>query len=443
MKRIRAAAVALVVIAAIVYLILDMDVEKADYGDSLRDEIAAAEELYQAQQDNIGNEEGMYAPYTLLSFKSQIDDAKKVLDDEQSEYNTEKDAYEALKEAEKAFKKGENKDVISKAEAEKLSEKGETAEYTVDFKEGQKLEYSISGKELKEPEAINLTAKEEGPYHEEINEILSELSLQGQVVSFYQEGSFGGKIQVKAPMYSEKKVKAYAYKVNLKKGTLAYVSDGAVDTKAQTVSFSVSEGGDYVVVTKKMHKDGKKKVVKIEEEEKKAGKGGDSSEKTGGKSDNAGGNSGSSGENSGQTPAVPAEKNIDVTIEIRCDTLANDLSKLENPALEAYVPADGTILPTTKVTVKEGSTVFDVLNKVCRNKGIQVESSYTPAYGSYYVEGINYLYEFDGGNLSGWMYKVNGWFPNYGCSSYTLKDGDKIVWVYTCDLGNDVGGGMS
>ena len=38
------------------------------------------------------------------------------------------------------------------------------------------------------------------------------------------------------------------------------------------------------------------------------------------------------------------------------------------------------------------------------------------------------------------MYKVNGWFPNYGCSSYKLEDGDTIVWCYTCKgLGTDVG----
>ena len=54
-------------------------------------------------------------------------------------------------------------------------------------------------------------------------------------------------------------------------------------------------------------------------------------------------------------------------------------------------------------------------------------------YGSYYIEGINNLYEFDCGNQSGWMYKVNGWFPNYGCSSYNLKDGDSIVWAFTCN----------
>ena len=44
------------------------------------------------------------------------------------------------------------------------------------------------------------------------------------------------------------------------------------------------------------------------------------------------------------------------------------------------------------------------------------------------------------GPESGWMYKVNEWFPNYGCSAYTLKNGDDIVWCYTCNgLGADVG----
>ncbi len=441
MKRIRAAAVALVVIAAAVYLILDMDVEKADYGDSLQKTIAEAEELYQAQKDNSGNEEGQYAPYTLLTFQSQIDEAKAVADNQESEYNAEKDAYEALKDNIKAFKKAENTDVVSEEKAKELAGSGETENYTVDFKEDSELKYTISGSDLKSPVTMNLMAREKGPYYEDIAETLSQLSLSGQIVSFYQDGSFGGKLQVEAPMYSEKKVKSYAYKVDLQEGTLQYVSDGSIDVDKQTVTFSVSEGGDYVVLTKKMHESKDDKVVDIEEEEqkveaaKKAGKTGGSG---GSSSGNASGGSGGT-----QSPAEPAAKNIDVTIEIRCDTLASDLSKLENPALESYIPADGTILPTTKVTVEEGTTVFDVLNKVCRDKGIQVESSYTPAYGSYYVEGINHLYEFDGGKLSGWMYKVNGWFPNYGCSAYTLKDGDVIVWVYTCDLGNDVGGGMS
>ena len=84
--------------------------------------------------------------------------------------------------------------------------------------------------------------------------------------------------------------------------------------------------------------------------------------------------------------------------------------------------------------------MFDVLKRICDARGIQIEYSYTPMYGSYYVEGINNLYEFDCGQQSGWMYKVNGWFPNYGCSEYILDAGDEIVWCYTCKgLGTDVG----
>ena len=145
----------------------------------------------------------------------------------------------------------------------------------------------------------------------------------------------------------------------------------------------------------------------------------------------------SNGGNAALRPKEP--KPVTVTLEIRCDTLSSHMSKLENPAIEDYIPADGTILDRSTYKGTTDNTVFDALNTLCRNNDIQLEFSYTPIYESYYIEGINYLYEFDGGNLSGWMYKVNGWFPNYGCSSYYLSDGDVIEWVYTCDLGKDVG----
>ena len=64
----------------------------------------------------------------------------------------------------------------------------------------------------------------------------------------------------------------------------------------------------------------------------------------------------------------------------------------------------------------------------------------TPIYNSAYVEGIHNLYEFDCGSGSGWMYRVNGWYPNYGCSRYQLSQGDTVEWRYTCDLGADIGG---
>lgn len=127
------------------------------------------------------------------------------------------------------------------------------------------------------------------------------------------------------------------------------------------------------------------------------------------------------------------------TITIVCDTILDNLDNLEEEKAP-YVPKDAVILPKTQVSFTEGDTVFEVLQKVCAAAELQIEYSWTPMYNSYYIEGINHLYEFDCGPESGWMYKVDEWFPNYGCSSYTLQNGQDIVWCYTCNgLGADVG----
>lgn len=145
-----------------------------------------------------------------------------------------------------------------------------------------------------------------------------------------------------------------------------------------------------------------------------------------GSSDSSG--SGSSGGDSGST----------CTLSISCSTILNNKKNLTK-GKEEFVPSDGWILKPTTVSFSSGESVHDVLQRVCKEKGIHMESAYTPAYDSAYVEGINQLYEFDCGELSGWMYNVNGWFPNYGCSKYIVSNGDTINWVYTCDLGKDVG----
>ena len=142
--------------------------------------------------------------------------------------------------------------------------------------------------------------------------------------------------------------------------------------------------------------------------------------------------------NTETTTAAPV-RNKTCTIAIYCDTILDNMDNLE-PGKSQFVPSNGVILAPVTVKFADGETVFDVLKRVCNTTGIQIEYSWTPMYDSYYVEGINNLYEFDCGYESGWMYKVNGWFPNYGSSSYTLKDGDVIVWAYTCNgLGEDVG----
>ncbi len=130
------------------------------------------------------------------------------------------------------------------------------------------------------------------------------------------------------------------------------------------------------------------------------------------------------------------------TISISCSTINDNISWLDPEKVE-LVPEDGWILPATTVIFYEGESVFNVLLRTCKQMGIHMEFENTPMYNSAYVEGINNLYEFDCGELSGWMYKVNEWFPNYGSSRYQLKDGDVICWVYTCNLGFDVGGGYA
>ena len=129
------------------------------------------------------------------------------------------------------------------------------------------------------------------------------------------------------------------------------------------------------------------------------------------------------------------------TFSISCATILNNWDKCDE-SKKLLVPADGVILPSTNVPFSEGESVFDVLQRVCRDNKIHMESVWTPMYNSAYVEGIHNLYEFDVGSLSGWMYSVNSWFPNYGCSRYQLKDGDVVEWRYTCDLGYDLGSGM-
>ena len=146
-------------------------------------------------------------------------------------------------------------------------------------------------------------------------------------------------------------------------------------------------------------------------------------------------------------PTEPQDTTISTTahactISISCATILENMDFLDSAKTD-LIPADGWILPPTSVTFYEGESVFNVLQRTCKQQKIHMEFEDTPIYNSAYIEGIHNLYEFDVGELSGWMYSVNNWFPNYGCSRYQLHDGDVICWVYTCDLGADVGGEYS
>jgi predicted small secreted protein len=127
------------------------------------------------------------------------------------------------------------------------------------------------------------------------------------------------------------------------------------------------------------------------------------------------------------------------TVLITCNTIFDNLDKFDQTKLEV-LPKDGIVYKAEEVEFFEGDSAFDVLLRLTRHKRIHMEFTETPIYKSAYIEGINNIYEFDSGPLSGWMYKVNDKFPNCGSSRYRLEDGDVIEWIYTCDLGADIGG---
>ena len=124
------------------------------------------------------------------------------------------------------------------------------------------------------------------------------------------------------------------------------------------------------------------------------------------------------------------------TLSVRCDSILQHMDWL-NPDKVECVPEDGIIFPTATVTFYEGESVFNVLQREMRKAKIHMEFTNTPAYNSAYIEGINNLYEFDCGDGSGWLYCVNGWYPNYGCSRYQLQANDTIEFVYTCTMGRE------
>lgn len=97
----------------------------------------------------------------------------------------------------------------------------------------------------------------------------------------------------------------------------------------------------------------------------------------------------------------------------------------------------GTVLEPTAVELKKDDTVLEVLKRITRKNKIQME--YKGLKAAAYIEGIDNIYEFDHGAKSGWMYKVNGEFPNKSAGAYALKEGDVIEWLYTIDLGKDLG----
>lgn len=119
------------------------------------------------------------------------------------------------------------------------------------------------------------------------------------------------------------------------------------------------------------------------------------------------------------------------TITIRCDSLRKHWDSLSDK-VKAKMPENGLFLKKTTVNITASDTVYSILQKVCKAKNIALDAEYSTMFSTEYIRGIGYLYEKEAGDMSGWLYRVNGKLPNYGASNYSVKAGDHIEWLYTC-----------
>lgn len=150
-------------------------------------------------------------------------------------------------------------------------------------------------------------------------------------------------------------------------------------------------------------------------------------------------------------PAKPApttpqkeDKKETVMVSVRVDTLLKQEHFKRLPeALQStkYVPSNGIILKAGTYNIEDGDSAWTATRKALQKHRIhfEYEGEGESGYGSVYVEGINHIYEKQAGSLSGWMFAVNGKAPGVGASAYDVKDGDKITWHYTTNLGRDIG----
>ena len=106
-----------------------------------------------------------------------------------------------------------------------------------------------------------------------------------------------------------------------------------------------------------------------------------------------------------------------------------------------YLPEYVTWIPTTRYTLDEDATVYDLFTEALNEAGLYsvgAEDNYVRTIYAPTILGGYGLSEFTNGKRSGWMYTVNGLHPDVGMKDKTLQDGDIVVWHYVNDYSYEV-----
>lgn len=136
--------------------------------------------------------------------------------------------------------------------------------------------------------------------------------------------------------------------------------------------------------------------------------------------------------NSLYQPNHSAETLQECVLTVKCDKVLENMDKLKIEK-KGLIPKDGIIFSKT-VAFKEGDSAFDILKEEMEKEKIHFEFNTITGTTSKYIEGINNLYQFDCGDMSGWLYYINNQSPSVACSDYMVKAGDSIVFDYSCDF---------
>lgn len=130
-------------------------------------------------------------------------------------------------------------------------------------------------------------------------------------------------------------------------------------------------------------------------------------------------------------------REVSVNLTVRGYTTKSNVKPMAvEEKISASFELDGidkmTIEKTDYRDLPETATAFDVFEKALNENG------YTYKAKGSYVQSItdkagNTLAELDEGPNSGWMFKVNGKFPDKSMSAYGLSDGDCVTIYYTKD----------
>ena len=127
------------------------------------------------------------------------------------------------------------------------------------------------------------------------------------------------------------------------------------------------------------------------------------------------------------------EDAANVHIQIRCDEVAEAPEMLTDPALAEYIPEDGIALARLKYIAKEGDSVLQILEKICKNNNIEVKKTEDGL-----IEAIGYLKNGDCGEGSCWAYTVDGKLMSDNPADCKVKGGEDIVWTFALNGGSDI-----